>query len=727
MGRIVIISNRLPVTISEKNGEIVLKPSTGGLATGMNSLSKSYEVIWVGWPGIPGSNPPQKDLISEKLNDLGLHPVFIGRSKFNNFYGGFSNSTLWPLFHYFQQFTDFAAKTWDDYREVNEQFAEKTAEIGKKGDIFWVQDYQLMLVPRLLRDKFPEATIGYFHHIPFPSFELMRTLPWREPIMRGVLGADLVGFHTFDYVRHFTSATSRILKYDDIYLGRVRFENRLVDIDSFPMGIDYDKFEQAVDEKETQMEIERYKKETAGLQIILNVDRLDYSKALAQRLRAFDIFLTKYPNYRRKVSMLVILVPSRDNVGRYKQLKEEIDRQVGYINSKYGTIKWTPINYYYRSIKFSRLVAWYNIAPVALITPYRDGMNLVSKEYLACKKDGKGVLILSEMAGASKELIGALQVNPNNIEAIADAMNQALQMPEKEQIERIRKMQKVLRRNDIYYWSKHFLERLNEVHKASRAIYDKHFDARNEKKLLSSFKKARKRILFLDYDGTLANFRSDPLIASPTKRVYEILKRLIENKKNQLVIISGRDRDTLGKWFGKMNMDLVAEHGAWFMRGNEEEWQKFAELKNEWKEELRPVFNQFTLRTPGSFVEEKNYSLAWHYRKTDPGLAELRQHEFMEKLSQAIAGKNLQIMEGNKVLEVKNEEINKGTAAKNWLKKKWDFVLSVGDDYTDEDTFMAMPEGAFTLKVGYHDTSAMNNIPAVEDVVNLLDKMSKNQ
>jgi len=689
----------------------------------MNSLSKNYEVIWVGWPGVPGKNPPQKTIITQKLKEIGLNPVYIDRTKFNNFYGGFSNSTLWPLFHYFQQFTDFEGKTWDDYKEVNELFAEATAKIARKDDIFWVQDYQLMLVPGLLRDKYPEATIGYFHHIPFPSFELMRTLPWREPIMRGVLGADLVGFHTFDYVRHFTSATSRILKYDDISLGRVRFENRIVDIDSFPMGIDYDKFESTVDEPDTQHEIERYKKETAGEKIILNVDRLDYSKALAQRLRAFDLFLTKYPQYRRKASMLVILVPSRDSVGRYKMLKEEIDRQVGYINSKYGTINWTPIHYYYRSIKFNRLVAWYHISPVALITPYRDGMNLVSKEYLASKKDSNGVLILSEMAGASKELIGALQVNPNNIEAIADALHQAFEMPEKEQQERIRKMQKILRRNDIYFWSNHFLERLHEVHKASRAIYDKHFDAKMEKTLITSFKKAKSRILFLDYDGTLANFRSDPLIASPTKKVYEILESLSEAKKNKVVIISGRERETLGAWFSKLNIDIVAEHGAWYRKGKSEKWETFSKMNNDWKESLRPIFNQFSLRTPGSFLEEKNFSLAWHYRKTDPGLAEMRKHEFIEKLSQAVSGKNLQIMEGNKVLEVKNEQINKGTAAKHWLKKKWDFIMAVGDDYTDEDTFEAMPADAFTLKVGYNETAAKNNIPAVEDVVNLLNKM----
>jgi trehalose 6-phosphate synthase/phosphatase len=315
------------------------------------------------------NKPGQKTAISKILKELAMHPVFIDSSKFNNFYGGFSNSTLWPLFHYFQQYTDYVARTWSDYEDVNGMFADHVAKIAKPGDIFWVQDYQLMLVPQMLRDKFPLATIGYFHHIPFPSYELMRTLPWREKLMRGVLGSDLVGFHTYDYVRHFASATSRILNYDDHYLGRIRFQNRVVDVDSFPMGIDYDKFANAVNDPETRKEVERYKKEIKDEQIILNIDRLDYSKALPQRLKAFDLFLTKYPTYRRKVSMLVILVPSRDNVGRYKQLKEEIDQIVGYINSKYGRINWTPINYYYRSIKFSRMVGWYKLAPLALITP----------------------------------------------------------------------------------------------------------------------------------------------------------------------------------------------------------------------------------------------------------------------------------------------------------------------------------------------------------------------
>ena len=724
MNRLIIISNRLPITIIEKKGELSVRASSGGLATGLNSLKKSYEVVWVGWPGMATKKASQRSAITKILKDLSMYPVFIESSKFNNYYGGFSNSTLWPLFHYFQQYTEFVSRTWEDYKAVNELFAEQVAKVARKDDIFWVQDYQLMLVPQLLRNKYPKATIGYFHHIPFPSYELIRTLPWRESLLRGVLGADLVGFHTFDYVRHFTSATTRILHYDDHYLGRIRFQNRVVDIDSFPMGIDYDKFEKALDDPETKKEIERYGIETKGEQIILNIDRLDYSKALPQRLKAFDLFLTKYPSYRRKVSMLVILVPSRDSVGRYRLLKEEIDRIVGYINSKYGRINWTPVHYYYRSIKFNRMIAWYKLAPVALITPLRDGMNLVSKEYLACKKDGKGVLILSEMAGSSKELIGALLVNPNNTEDIADKLHQAFQMPEKEQIERVRKMQKTLQRKNIDYWSKHFLERLHEVHEASQIIFEQHFDTRIEGKLITKYKNATSRLIFLDYDGTLANFRSEPGTAKPTKELCISLNKLSANKKNMVVIISGRDKETLENWFGKSALNLVAEHGAWYKHVGDK-WQRYAKLDTSWKEDIRPFFTRFTDRTPGSFYEEKNYSLAWHYRKTDPGLAEMRKHEFIDKLNQAISGKNLQIMEGNKVLEVKNSEINKGTAANRWLvENKYPFIMAIGDDYTDEDTFKAMPNYAFTIKVGFTETAAQYNITSVEEVQALIEKLS---
>ncbi|VAW27820.1 Alpha,alpha-trehalose-phosphate synthase [UDP-forming] / Trehalose-6-phosphate phosphatase, partial [hydrothermal vent metagenome] len=438
MARLIIISNRLPVSITERNGELIMNPSAGGLATGLNSLKSDREVHWIGWPGINTSKKEKQLAITEKLKTLNMVPVFIPKDKFSGYYNGFSNSTLWPLFHYFQQYSDFYEHTWRDYQFVNYLFAEKIFKTTNEDDIFWVQDYHLMLVPQLIRQQYKQASIGFFLHIPFPTFELLRTMPKRRELLNGVLGADLIGFHTHDYVRHFISAVRRILGHEHHFLGRIRLEDRVVEVDSFPMGIDYHKYADAVKKPAVKKEVKRYEKEIGDKKIILTIDRLDYSKGLPQRVRAFKLFLEKYPKFQGKVSMVMIVVPSRDNIKHYNTLKEELDKRVGSINSKYGNISWTPVQYYYRSISFNRLIAWYKVAPIALITPFRDGMNLVAKEYIATKDDGKGVLILSEMAGAAKEMVSALQVNPNNLHHIADSIYKALEMDEDEQVEHMR-------------------------------------------------------------------------------------------------------------------------------------------------------------------------------------------------------------------------------------------------------------------------------------------------
>jgi len=725
MSRLIIISNRLPVTISERNGELILNPSAGGLATGLNSLKAEREVHWIGWPGINTSKKEKRLAITEKLEALNMTPVFIPKDKFSGYYNGFSNSTLWPLFHYFQQYSDFYERTWRDYQYVNYLFAEQIFKSTKEDDIFWVQDYQLMLVPQLIRQQYPQASIGFFLHIPFPTYELLRTMPKRKELLNGVLGADLIGFHTHDYVRHFISAVSRILGHDQHFLGRIRLEDRVIEVDSFPMGIDYDKYADAVHKPAVVKEVKRYKKEIGDVKIILTIDRLDYSKGLPQRVRAFKLFLEKYPEFQGKVSMVMIVVPSRDNIKHYNTLKEELDKRVGSINSKYGTISWTPVQYYYRSVTFNRLIAWYKTAPIALITPFRDGMNLVAKEYIATKDDGKGSLILSEMAGAAKELVSALQVNPNDLHHIADTIYQALTMGEEEQIENVREMQKVLKRNNVNRWASIFLDNLLEVRESSKKILKNHFDAKKEKELITTYDSAKKRLFLLDYDGTLVNFRSNPNSARPTKMLYATIDKLSKEAKNRVVIISGRDKASLEKWFGTYKIDLIAEHGAWH-KNRSGNWKQYNHINVEWKESIATIFQQFVDRTPGSFVEEKNYSLAWHYRKTDPDLANIRKHELMEKLSYAITGKNLQIMEGNKVLEVKNDEINKGRATLKLIDKQdFDFMLAIGDDYTDEDTFKALPPEAYTLKVGFSETAAKYNINAVENVIALLQKMSE--
>jgi trehalose 6-phosphate synthase/phosphatase len=724
MSRLIIISNRLPVSISERNGELILNPSAGGLATGLNSLKSEREVHWIGWPGINTSKKEKQLAITQKLEALNMTPVFIPKDKFSGYYNGFSNSTLWPLFHYFQQYSDFYERTWRDYQYVNYLFAEQIFKTAKKDDIFWVQDYQLMLVPQLIRQQYSLASIGFFLHIPFPTYELLRTMPKRRELLNGVLGADLIGFHTHDYVRHFISAVRRILGHDHHFLGRIRLEERVVEVDSFPMGIDYDKYANAVHNKKVIKEVKRYNQEMDDLKIILTIDRLDYSKGLPQRVRAFKLFLEKYPEFQGKVSMVMIVVPSRDNIKHYNSLKEELDKRVGSINSKYGNISWTPVRYYYRSISFNRLIAWYKVAPIALITPFRDGMNLVAKEYIATKDDGKGVLILSEMAGAAKELVSALQVNPNNLHHIADSIYQALEMDDDEKIENVRIMQKVLKRNNVNRWASIFLSNLLKVRKSSEQILKNHFDEKKENALISKYQSAKNRLILLDYDGTLVNFRSNPNSARPTKTVYAIIEKLSKEAKNRVVIISGRDKDALDNWFGNYNIDLVAEHGAWH-RSIDKDWKQYNNLNVEWKDTLSPIFQQFADRTPGSFVEEKNYSLAWHYRKTDPGLAEIRKHELMEQLSHSITGKNLQVMEGNKVLEVKNDEINKGKATLKIISNiQYDFILAIGDDYTDEDTFNALSDEAITLKVGFSETAAKYNINSVENVISLLGKLN---
>lgn len=725
MARLIIIANRLPISITERNGELIFTPSAGGLATGLNSLNSEYEVHWIGWPGINTNKKEKQKLIQDRLATHGMTPVFIPKDKFSGYYSGFSNSTLWPLFHYFQQYSDFYERTWRDYQFVNYLFAEQVLKNTTKEDIFWVQDYHLMLVPQLIRKHYPLASIGFFLHIPFPTFELLRTVPKRRELLNGVLGADLIGFHTHDYARHFISAVRRILGLEHHFLGRIRLSDRVVEVDSFPMGIDFNKYADAVHKPAVKKEIKRYHKEIGDVKIVLTIDRLDYSKGLPQRVRAFKLFLKKYPEYHGKVSMVMIVVPSRDNIKHYHALKEELDKRVGNINSMYGSISWTPVRYYYRAITFNRLIAWYRVAPIALITPFRDGMNLVAKEYIATKDDGKGILILSEMAGAAKELVNALQVNPNNLHHIADAIYKALQMPEEEQIERIRAMQKVVKRNNVNRWASLFLANLLRVRNSSLQILKNHFDTTKEKQLLRAYQQNTQRLILLDYDGTLVNFRSNPNSAKPGKILYTTLKKLSLQTGNRVVIISGRDKEILNKWFGKYHLDLIAEHGAWH-RPLGGHWEQFEQINVQWKEELAPIIQEFVDRTPGSFLEEKNYSLAWHYRKTDPGLAEIRHHELMEQLTHLITGKNLQIMEGNKVLEIKNDVINKGRAAQAILEQApFDFILAIGDDYTDEDTFKAMPPYAFTLKVGFAETSARFNIGSVEEVNNLLQKLGR--
>lgn len=713
MGKTIIVSNRLPVSIQKKSEKLLYASSAGGLATGLGSIYKQGENVWLGWPGMYLTKDSEKDEVKSELKKENMAPVFLTKNDIEKYYEGFSNTTIWPLFHYFPRFAVFDDDLWSVYRRVNALFAEEVLKIAKDDDVLWIHDYQLLLLPSMIRQALPNATIGFFQHIPFPSFEMFRMLPWRHQLLHGMLGADLIGFHTYDDVRHFLSSVSRIIGIDN-KMGELRFEDRICDVDSFPMGIDYEKFEKAAESEETRKEIESYSQFVGKTKIIISIDRLDYSKGIPERLKAFDLFLEKYPEYKGKVSLIMIVVPSRDKVELYKKLKIEIDELVGRINGKYGRINWTPIQYFYRSFPFNSLSAFYKMSDIALVTPLRDGMNLVCKEYIASRTDKTGVLILSEMAGAARELSDAVIINPNDINEMTEALRKAFTMPKEEQIRRNEELQSMVRRYDIHNWVQVYMKRLSFIKEKQKDMAVRRLSIGLQRKMIEEYRSAEKRILFLDYDGTLAPFKINPRHATPDQELYEILENLADDPKNKVVLISGRDKDTLDEWFGNLPIEMIAEHGVW-LKENRPYWSLFDYITDEWKSEVMPILEMFVDRTPGSFIETKGYSLVWHYRKADPALGELRARELVNHLQYLTTNMNIKVLEGNKVIEVKNSGINKGKAALRWLDEGYDFILAAGDDWTDEDTFSAMPESAYTLKVGYTPSVAKYNIQACSD------------
>lgn len=704
VNKTIIISNRLPVKIVEQEGQYILSPSEGGLATGLGSVYKKGNNVWIGWPGIEVPEERQ-DEVRHQLAELNLIPVFLSAEEINLYYEGFSNEVLWPVFHYMITYANFDQTYWDFYKSVNRKFEAATAAHTNEGDTVWIHDYQLLLLPCMIRKAQPNVTIGFFQHIPFPSYEIFRLIPWREELIAGMFGADLLGFHTFDDVRHFLSAASR-LSSAKIADNIITHKDRQIVVESFPMGIDADKFQNLVKDPTVQAYKESFKESLQDTKVVLTIDRLDYSKGILQRLQAYQLLLEEHPESVDRLSLYMIVVPSRDTVAQYKELKDQIDQLVGKINARFRTLNWLPVHYFYRSFPVEFLSALYSSADICLVTPMRDGMNLVSKEYIASRTNNTGVLILSEMAGASKELNDALIVNPNNIGDVMRAIVKAVDMPLAEQKTRMSVMRATVKKFDIHLWVKNFMDKLEEVREMQESLLTKHAVKAVTEQIGREYAEAHDRYIFLDYDGTLVGFNADIERASPDQELYDILTQLSADPANKVVIISGRRHETLQEWFGHLKLDLIAEHGAW-QKHYQEEWKALPLLTDAWKKEVSAVLDTYTDRTPGSFIEDKSYSLVWHYRKVEEGLGELRANEIINHLKVTIANKGLQMMPGNKVIEFKNIEVNKGKAALNWLYGNTpDFIIALGDDHTDEDIFKALPPEAYTIKVGSNISAA---------------------
>lgn len=718
--RLFIISNRLPVKGQKEGDHFIFSRSEGGLATGLDSLETDMEKYWIGWPGVIAETAEEQENIRQHLEADHFYPVFLNTKQIKEYYEGYSNSTIWPLCHYFFSYVQHENNCWQTYQEVNELFCQTALPLITSRDIVWIQDYQLMLLPGMLRHHFPQISIGYFHHIPFPSYELFRILPEKMQLINGLLGADLVAFHTEDYKRYFMIATQRISGIN-FREGEVQLVNRIVHIDAFPMGINFSLFYNSTENPEVKEKIRQLQQTFGCCKLILTVDRLDYSKGIRHRLKGFTLFLEKHPEYHGRVSLVMIIVPSRSNVEKYATLKTHIDEMISAVNGQYSTLSWTPIHYYYHSFPFEDLVALYHLADIALVTPLRDGMNLVAKEYLASKRDKPGVLILSEMAGAAIELPEAILINPNDVGEIEEALTKALEMPEKEQLAKLRRMQAVIARQTVSKWATDFVEKLKDIRQKNDLLTQKLIQNQNMQSILTAYRQAVHRLIMLDYDGTLVGFTGEPQDSVPTPELNQLLSAFVSDNKNTVVICSGRDRDTLERWFGHLPLQLAAEHGAFYKDNGNWQEQIHGEL---WNDEIIRIIRQIIDKTPGSMLEIKRTSLVWHYRNVNNWLGYVREQQLIDALRQPCEKLGLQIMQGNKIVEIKPPQCTKGAVVRMLLENnRFDFLMAIGDDSTDEDMFKAMPPQAVTIKIGNLSENARYNLYAQSQTLPFLRRL----
>ncbi|WP_243338724.1 bifunctional alpha,alpha-trehalose-phosphate synthase (UDP-forming)/trehalose-phosphatase [Anaeromyxobacter soli] len=697
MPRLLIVSNRLPVTVKAEDGAVSVAPSTGGLATGMSGPHERLGGLWIGWPGdLTGLSADGRAEVERRLAELRLAPVALSPEEVARYYEGYSNGVLWPLFHYSVARLPQEVRDFDVYEAVNARFADAVAAHHRPGDLVWIHDYQLMLVPRLLRERIPDARIGFFLHIPFPSSEIFRVLPQRERILEGLLGADLVGFHTATYLRHFASSVLRLLGAAS-EVDRIPWGEREVRLGVFPMGIDAAQLAELAETPEVRAVAHAHR--VPGEQLLVGVDRLDYSKGIPRRLLAFEAMLRAHPELRERVRLVQVAVPSRENVEAYREYRDEVDALVGRIHGEFATPAWSPIHYLYRGLSQAEIVALYRAADAVLVTPLRDGMNLVAKEFVASRPDGDGVLVLSELAGAAAELAEALLVNPYDVQQTAAAFHRALTLPEEERRTRMAALRQRVFGYDVHAWTRAFLARLERVGTPGEALALSPPQA--VRSLVERARAAPRLALLLDYDGTLVPFAPTPELAAPDGALLDLLRRLAARPRTQVDVVSGRTRGTLQRWLGALPLGLHAEHGFW-SRAAGGEWQGAEVPAVAWREPVLAVLREFAERTPGSVVEEKTVGVAWHYRTADPEYAAAQAKELTLDLRTLLANVPVEILPGDKVIEVRPQGIHKGRAVTAAIGRAGPeaLVVALGDDRTDEDLFAALPPGSAAVHVG---------------------------
>jgi len=701
----VIAANRLPVRFTLADDRIDVQLSSGGLAAALRAVRGN--AVWVGWPGTVVPEPLEAE-VTKRLAHDNLAPVFLSADEEEGFYGRVCNDTLWPLLHYFGDRLRITPEAWQRYVQVNERFADTILEHCGPDSRVWVHDFHLMLVPAMLRRRAPGLSIGYFLHTPFPSSEVYRLLPGREEALRGLLGADYVSFQVGDYARHFRSSCLRVLGLDSDP-DSVHYQGREISIGVDPIGIDTVGFREALADPETAGLLEGLEERYAGRRLVLGVERLDYTKGIPQKLLAFERLLERDPDRARTTTMLQVLVPSRLESPEFRLQRNEIELRIARINGRFGQPGVTPVEYLHRNLSRPELVALYRRADVMMVTPLRDGMNLVAQEFVLCQSEPglpgrwRGSLLLSELAGAAQVLPGALLVNPWNVDGVVERLGSALELGIAERRRRLETMARRVDALDCRKWADSFLTRLGRSSRRDRRYRPPRSVAGDVKaRLLRRFARARTRTILLDYDGTLRELEPHPDLATPTPEIRALLRELVALPATDVHIVSGRRRANLERWFGQIPVHLCAEHG-YLAKSPGGEWRALLDLDLSWMRPIERLLRRVAADVPGAHVERKSCSIAWHYREAEPEYGTWRARELLNDLGQHLAGAPAEVLLGHRVVEVRARGVDKGLYVRTVFpdgREPSRFVIGLGDDRTDHDLLDALPPGSVAGHVG---------------------------
>ncbi|MBA0868168.1 hypothetical protein Goshw_009834 [Gossypium schwendimanii] len=779
--RIIIVANQLPVKAKrgpDNKGWSFNWDDYSLLLQLKDGLPEEMEVLYVGSLKIDVDINEQDEVSSVLLEKFKCVPAFLPPEIFNKFYHGFCKHHLWSLFHYMLPYSAnhggrFDRSLWEAYVAANKIFSQRVIEvINPEDDYIWIHDYHLMVLPTFLRRRFNRLRMGFFLHSPFPSSEIYRTLPVREEILKALLNSDLIGFHTFDYARHFLSCCSRMLglEYQSKrgYIG-LEYYGRTIGIKIMPVGVHMEQIESALRVADKESRIHEFKQRFDGKTVLLGVDDMDVFKGVNLKLLAMEQMLKQHPKWQGRAVLVQITNPAR---GRGKDLEDtqaEIQASCKRINEMFGKPGYEPIVFIDRPISLTERVAYYTIAECVVVTAVRDGMNLTPYEYIACRQGvsepastsesngpKKSMLVVSEFIGCSPSLSGAIRVNPWNFEATAEAMNEAISMADAEKQLQHEKHYRYVSSHDVAFWSRSFfqdMERTCKDHFRRRCwgiglsfgfrvvALDPNFRKLSIDHIESVYVRSKNRAILLDYDGTVMPQTSHN--KTPNAEVISIVNRLLGDTKNTVFVVSGRGKESLDKWFSPCKkLGIAAEHGYFMRWSSDDKWEVCGPNSEfGWKQIAEPVMRLYTEATDGSSIETKESALVWHHRDADPSFGSSQAKEMLDHLESVLANEPVTVKSGQFIIDVKPQGVSKGVVAEKVFTtmaesgKQADFVLCIGDDRSDEEMFeiissaissgiLSSNTSVFACTVGQKPSKAKYYLDDPAEVINMLEALA---